>query len=224
MLLDKIWMREMEDLGRLRDPMQMFPMILFTNAHAKFRIALELGFSCCLGEAWDTVRGAIESVAHAHKLIREPQLLAVWFNKDHGKQQDEAFRDAFERNKKDSLFPTQHGLDKLHRYYSEFSEWGTHTTVTALSQRFHSNESSTDVEWKLIYTGAQPSVLALSLFSLFLASFLMEKAFFGVFENRLQFDVELSKMRSKLDHDRQRTAQEIINRLGLTPPTIWTVS
>jgi len=69
MLLDKIWMREMEDLGRLRDPMQMFPMILFTNAHAKFRIALELGFSCCLGEAWDTVRGAIESVAHAHKLI-----------------------------------------------------------------------------------------------------------------------------------------------------------
>jgi hypothetical protein len=157
-------MREFEDLGRVRDLEKMFPGILFMNAHAKLRIAFEMGFSCCLAEAWDALRGAIESVAHAHKIIREPQLLKVWVEKDDGKQQSEAFKRAFVREKKAELFPPVAGLDKLHEYYSRFSEWGTHTTIDSLAQRFKTVHNQTDVEWRLVYTGADPKLLATSLF------------------------------------------------------------
>ena len=220
-LLDEIWMREFDDLQRLLDPNQMLPAILFMNGRAQFRVALELGFSCCIGDAWNVLRSGIESVAHAHKIIREPQLAKAWAEKDDGPTQAEAFKDAFERNKKQSLFPSEHGLDTLHKYWSEFSEWGTHTTVAALGKRFASEETKADVNWKLNYFEAQPERLALYLFSLFLASFFMEKACFDAFEERLKLDPQLLSMRTQLDGLRQRTATEIINRFKLTPPAIW---
>lgn len=222
-LLDRIWMREFDDLKRLTDPKQLLPGILFMNAHARFRIGLELGFSGCLGEAWDILRGAIESFAHAHKIIREPNLLATWINKDHGKPQAEAFKDAFEKNKKDSLFPARYGLDKLHRCYSDYSEWGTHTTVGALAQRFKNLETAEDVQWELIYTGAELAALATGLFSMLVACSIMEKAFFATFEDRLKFDIELSKMRSQLNQRATKVAADIIRRFNLQPPTIWTL-
>lgn len=64
-LLDDIWMREFDDLQKLRNVKGMLPAILFMNAHAQFRVAWELGFSCCIGEAWNVLRSGIESVAHA---------------------------------------------------------------------------------------------------------------------------------------------------------------
>lgn len=62
MLLDEIWLREFEDMRATRDIHRMFPMILFMNAHAKMRIALELGLSACLAEAYSILRDAVESV------------------------------------------------------------------------------------------------------------------------------------------------------------------
>lgn len=222
--LDEIWMREFSDMNVVGDPNTMFPGILFRSAHAKFRIALELGFSCCLGEAWDVLRSGIESVVHAHKMVREPALLRVWPDKDRGDQQAKAFKDAFERNKKSSLFPPHDGLDKLHRYYSQYSEWGTHTTVGSMAQRFKSESSEAGTEWKLIYTGADLKLLATSLYSMLKASALMEGVHFGAFKNRLQMDTNLATMRAELARNTERSRVDIIARFNIAPPVIWPVS
>ncbi len=219
--LDQIWAHEFNDMHVVTDPNTMFPGMLFMSAHAKFRIAMELGFSCCLAEAWDALRGAIEPVAHAHKIVREPNLLKVWLDKDEGKQQAEAFKEAFERKKKTSLFPPQDGLDKLHHYYSQYSEWGTHTTVGSMAQRFKSESSEGGTEWRLIYTGADPKLLATSLFSMLMASSLMEGALFGAFKNRLQMDTDLAKMRDELTQRIQSSRVEIIARFNIAPPRVW---
>jgi hypothetical protein len=223
-LLDQIWMREFADSERVHDLEKMFPGILFRNAHAKFRVAFELAFSCCLGEAWDTLRGAIESVAHAHKIVREPKLLKVWIEKEDGKQQLEAYKEEFERNKKANLFPPVAGLDKLHEHYSHFSEWGTHTTIGSLAQRFKTHEEQKDVEWRLIYTGADPKLLATSLFSMLQASALMENILFSTFRDRLSLDTRLSDMRDELAKQIERARVDIINRFKIAPPTILPVT
>lgn len=48
MLLEKIWLREFENMRTISATGRMFPMILFMNAHSKIRIGFELGYSCCL--------------------------------------------------------------------------------------------------------------------------------------------------------------------------------
>jgi hypothetical protein len=71
-LLDKVWMREFDDLKASLGPDRMFPLILFFNAHAKVRISIELALSGCLSEARSILRGAVEFVAHAHRLLSDP--------------------------------------------------------------------------------------------------------------------------------------------------------
>jgi len=220
-LLDEVWMREFGDLQRLRDVKQMLPGILFMNGHAQFRIGWELGFSCCIGEAWNVLRSGIESVAHAHKIYREPQLAAVWSAKDEGTKELQTFKDAFERNKKESLFPAQHGLDTLHRYWSEFSELGTHTTVSSLARRFKEEKTAEDVNWQLNYFEVDQKRIAIFLFSLLLAAASMEKAFFDCFETRLKLDPTLVAKRRELENATGRTKQEIIKQFKLRPPDIW---
>lgn len=221
LLLDEVWIREFSDCTRISDLRQPFPLVFLMNAHAQYRTALELGFSTRLGDAWNVLRTAIESVAHGLKIYREPQLGKVWLEKDDGKQQFEAFKDAFERNKRESLFPSNQGLDKLHRYYSQFSEWGTHTTLAAMSARFRTEESTTDVQWMLDYLETDPSKLATSLFSLLDASNEMEKAFFQCFRDRLQLDPDLIKMRAEFKKRQFEVRDGIVARFKLTPPAIW---
>jgi hypothetical protein len=60
LLLDKIWLREFEDLKPPGDSKLIFPLLLFINAHAKIRISIELGFSGCLSEARSILRDAID--------------------------------------------------------------------------------------------------------------------------------------------------------------------
>jgi hypothetical protein len=107
-LLDAIWLREFSDLKPLGHMNQWFPLILFINAHAKMRISIELAFTGCLAEARSILRDAIEFVAHAHTMLRDPKLQAVWLSKNEAKQ---AFSDAFERYKKEGIF---NGLEELH--------------------------------------------------------------------------------------------------------------
>jgi hypothetical protein len=38
----------------------------------RFLTAIELAFSCCIGDAYSVLRDGIESVAHAHKIFKEP--------------------------------------------------------------------------------------------------------------------------------------------------------
>jgi hypothetical protein len=82
------------------------------NAHAKMRVSLELAFSDCLAEVRSILRDAIEFFAHAHAMLSDTNLQKTWLDKVNGKQELEAFKDAFERNKKQGLFK---GLDELHK-------------------------------------------------------------------------------------------------------------
>lgn len=216
LLLDKVWMREFDDLKTIRDPNHMFPLILFINAHSKIRVAFELALSCCLGEARAVLRDAIESAAHGRLIARDPGLLKVWLDKDQGKAEAEAFKRAFERNKKAKLFD---GLDELHHFYSQFSEFGAHATVSSLSERFVASKTPTTVEWKLNYFMLEPKRLAMSAFSLLLACDLIEKAFFALFEDRLRFDTDLARMRGEFEQRKELARRDIISQCKIPPPT-----
>lgn len=220
-LLDEIWPREFNDLERQREPKQMLPLLLFAGAHAQFRIAYELAFCCCIGEAWNTLRSAIESVAHAHKTLREPNLIRVWVEKDDGSTQRKEFEKHFLHDKKQNLFPREHGFEKLHEYWSQYSEWGTHTTVSNLARRFRQETTPTDVNWRIEYFEADPQRLATSLFSLLAASSLMERAFFNAFDTRLRLDHVLADMRSRFEQKKESTRKDIIRKFKIQPPAIW---
>lgn len=220
-LLDDIWIREFGDLERQREPKQMLPLLLFVNGHAQFRIAYELGFCCCIGEAWNTLRSAIESVAHAHKTLREPNLIKVWVEKDDGSTQRKEFEKHFLHDKKQNLFPREHALEKLHEYWSQYSEWGTHTTVSNLARRFRQETTPTDFNWRIDYFEDKPRRLATYLYSLLLASALMEKVFFNAFDARLKFDHVLAAMRTEFEKKKENARKDIIRKFKIEPPAIW---
>jgi len=107
-LLDAIWMREFADLKNAGEPDRMFSLLLYFNAHAKMRVSMELAFSGCMAEARSILRDAVEFVAHAHTMLNDAELPKKWLSKNDGKAALEAFKDAFERNKKKGVFK---GLD-----------------------------------------------------------------------------------------------------------------
>ena len=115
--LDAIWMREFADLESARDATRMFPLLLYFNAHAKMRVAMELAFSGCMGEARPILRDAIEFVAHAHTMISDPKLQKTWLSKNDGNVALEEFKNAFERRRcvcsKASTSCTRHGVNCL---------------------------------------------------------------------------------------------------------------
>jgi hypothetical protein len=215
--LDEIWTREFSDLQRITQPGQMLPLKLFMNAHAQFRVAFELAFSTCIGEAWNIVRSSIEAAVQAHKIRRQPELALVWANKDHGKQEYEAYRNAFERKKKESLFPREHGLLELHQYYADYSELGAHPTISAMALRHSVTTDEKDVNWRHEYLDAHPERVAPFLLVMLNACALVEKAFFDSFSGRLNLDVELVKMREQFTLGKAQTAEWIMKKFDLTP-------
>jgi hypothetical protein len=101
--LDEIWKRDLSDLEVGRSMETAFPMLLYVNAHSKVRVSTELAFSMCIQEARSVLRDAVESVAHAHHILRNPANLRVWLEKtDPGGKQ--AFKKIFLDNKSTNLF------------------------------------------------------------------------------------------------------------------------
>ena len=220
-LLDAMWLRGLEDMHRQTDPDHALPTLLFIHAHSKFRTALELAFSCCTGDARNTLRSGIESVVYACKMLREPKSAELWAAKDEGDAQWKAYRKAFEQHKKENLFPASEGLDELHKFYSYFSEWATHTTLTSIGEKMAMEDTPTDKNIKLHHFETDPQKLAEQLFSIILASSEMENAFFGDFRARLDLDPELVQMRAEFEQLRKSTAGQIIAKFEIQPPTIW---
>lgn len=72
--LDAVWIRAFADLKVARDLGRVFPLLLYFNAHAKIRIAMELAFAVCMSEARSILRDAVEFVAHAHWMLTDPEL------------------------------------------------------------------------------------------------------------------------------------------------------
>jgi len=214
-LLDKIWLREIDDLRPSREPDRTFPLILYFNAHAKLRVAIELGFTGCLAEARSILRDAIESVAHGHRMLTDVNLQKIWLCKNDGQAALEEFKDAFERHKKDGLF---NGLEELHRSWGHLSETGSHATVMAICDQFVNSSTDTEVVWGLKYCGLDIVKWEKSLFWLLLTCFTMEQTFFGDYESRLNLDYGLMRMRAELENHKEQVRKNLIARHNIPPP------
>jgi hypothetical protein len=216
MLLDKIWFREFEVMKPARDTNRMFPMLLYFNAHAKIRVSIELAFSGCMAEARSIMRDAIEFVAHAHTMMGDAELQKTWLSKGDDAAALEAFKDAYERNKKERIFK---GLDELQHSWGQLSEIGSHATILAICERFAIAKSDTRVEFRLNYTGGlDERNWALSLFSLLLTCFTMEKTFYGDYQTRLQFDEPLIRMRKEFEQLKEQLREYMKVHYKIEPP------
>ena len=217
-LLDEIWVQEIHDLHGLRDTKQWLPALFFIHAHLKYRVGMELAFSCCIVEAWGVLRVGIESVAYAHKIYREPHLAQTWLAKDRGKSQRKAFEKAFEKDKKDSLYPAKHGLAKLHEYWRAYSDWGGHTSVVAMATRFRQTDTAQGVGLYLDYFETKEDRIVTSIYSLLDTSWHMEHAFFDVFKTRFHLDPMLVRKRERFERKHENLARLILKKYGTTKP------
>jgi hypothetical protein len=215
LLLDKLFLREFEDLKTATDPARMFPLILFFNAHAKMRVSIELAFSGCLPEARSLLRDSIESMAHAHTMLSDVILQKIWLNKHDGQSALEQFKNAFERNKKVGIFK---GLDELHSSWGRMSETGAHSTVTSICERFLTVDSGCNIEWRLTYCGLELTAWEKSIFELLLICSTMERTLFGDYEWRLKLDDRLARMRLEFQTYKEQVRQNLINRHNIPAP------
>src|SRR5437870_2836028 len=149
--LDEIFTREFSDLERLRDTADFLPLQLFMSSHAKIRIACELAFASCVGEAWSIIRDAIDTAVVGHKIHREPHLGIVWRSKEDDAHAMKKWRAAFDSYKETTLFPAEHGLAELHEYYRAFSEGGTHASVTSMGLRFQQRADAEGMTFSHLY-------------------------------------------------------------------------
>jgi hypothetical protein len=106
----------------------------------RYASAFELALAGCLAEGRSILRDAIEFVAHAHTMLRDPKLQTVWLSKNEERQ---AFSDAFQRHKKEGIF---RGLEELHRTWGQLSEIGSHATLNSICDRFTATESCLPVQ------------------------------------------------------------------------------
>lgn len=211
--LDHIWLREIGDLKPPGDLKQLFPLMLYINAHAKMRVSIELALSGCLAEARSILRDAVEFVAHGHQMLRDPELQKVWISKA---EEEQAFKSAFEHHKKERLFK---GLDELHQTWRKLSESGSHATLMAICDRFQiTHREDGGQAWTLIYSGAEPRHWATSLFSMLLTCFTMERTFFEDYESRLHLDHILVGMRGEFEINKERLREEMKIRYDVKLP------
>jgi hypothetical protein len=196
-LLNDIWMREFSHTETLLDKGHLLPKTVFMAAHARFLTAIELAFSCCVGDAYSILRDGIEATTHAHKMFKEPAAATAWTDKHKGTAQLAAYKKIFEEKKKENLFPEEHGLRRLHFYYANLSELATHTSVTSIGKHFKEVLTPGNVRWEFNYFETNSQRLAAFLSVLLPVSSHMEDAFFGCFGTRLNLDSELVRMRSQ---------------------------
>lgn len=212
MLLDKIWIAEFQDIKVGSSPSRTFPLMLYVNAHAKIRVAMELALCGCLAEARSILRDAVEFVAHAHHMLRDPNLQLKWLSKNDNKEE---FKDAFERNKKTGLF---NGLEELHHFWGQLSETGSHASINALCDRFITISGEQEAEWRLNYCGVEPRMWAMQLFWMLLVCFTMEQPLFLDYESRLKFDESLLRMRAEFELRKERLREVLKLRYKITLP------
>jgi len=213
--LDEIWRREIGDLEVAIDADRMFPVVLYINAHAKMRISMELAFSNCMPEARSILRDAVETVAHAHHMLRDQANQFIWMKKDEpeGKK---AFKKAFEDRKSTGLFS---GLAELHEKYAELSEAGSHPTMQSFANRMTIRDRDGHRHIIVNYSGAPDRRLfALELFSRLLTCFVMERTFFEDFKTRLELDATLMQMRHEFEIYKENLRRTLIARYNVQPP------
>ena len=178
-------------------------------------MSMELAFSGCMAEARSILRDAVEFVAHAHTMLNDAELQKTWLSKNEGKAALEAFKNAFERHKKEGVFK---GLDGLHKAWGDLSEMGSHANLNAMCDRFVQVTSDDHVEIRLNYTGLEPKMWGMSLFSMLLVCFVMEQTLFSGYDSRLKLDDGLRRMRDEFEVYKEQLREQVKIRYGLEPP------
>src|SRR5205807_1629871 len=107
-----------------------------------------------------------------HSMMGDPELQKTWLNKGDGAAALKAFKEAFEHHKGERVFK---GLPELHKWWKQFSESGSHSTIAAMCDRFVSVQSDKSVEFRVNYTGAEAGLWEKSVFSMLLACSSMER-------------------------------------------------
>ncbi len=100
----------------------------------------------------------------------------------------------------------------------QLSETGSHATLNAICDRFEQIESSEHVEFRLTYTGGEPRMWGMSLFSLLLTCFTMEQTMFRDYETRLKLDDQLTRMRSEFERYKEWLRVTLITRYDVPRP------
>jgi hypothetical protein len=215
--LDAIWLREFGDLYVVRDPGRMFPQLLYINAHAKMRIALELAFTGCSEEARSILRDAVEFTAHAHAMIADPELQKTWLSKNDGKAALEEFEKAFLHHKKQGVFK---GLEELHKTWGELSETGSHSNINAIADRFVQVTGDDHLEFRINYSGIESRQMwEMLIFTMLLTCSTMEQTLFNDYDSRLKLDNDLMRMRGVFDRYKEQLREMLKVRYRLGPPS-----
>jgi len=211
-LLDKIILREFADLTTRPDLKTLFPLFLYFESHVKIRASMELALSICMPEARSILRDGIEFVAHAHHMLKDPELQKTWLSKN---DEAKAFAAAFEKNKKTGLFD---GLEALHKKWGELSETGAHATINAVSQRYVQTQDAKGINFRWNYCGLGSEAWALEIFAMVLTFFEMEKTLYSDYEDRLKLDDALLRMRKEFEVRKETLRRKLIQRFNLKPP------
>jgi hypothetical protein len=205
-LVDQTWQRELQDLSNLPDPSRTLPVALFHNAVLRVRLAFELGFSRCLPEACDLLRGGIESVAYARVLLAKPHLVPVWAGKNLEERLRQEFRREFGRRKVSPaderarrpwgrvIFGKEYGTTQLERFWERYSEYGAHATMRGLATRLAGDRAG-HIEFRCL-DAPRNSVEAV-LCDMLVCSRVMEGVLYSGFEQRLSLDYNLERMRQE---------------------------
>lgn len=219
--LDEIWMRGIDDMQRATKVDQALALLLFIHGHSQFRSAFPIAFSARFTEAWNILRTGVEMVAHAYKIHREPSLSVTWLRKNDGESQRRDFQRLFEQGKKQTLFSQTRALQRLYEYWKQYSDWGTHSSVSSLGRKVERRDTIEDVDFRVHYFETDPGRIAVQLFTLLLTSRLMETVFHDAFEQRLQFDIDLEKRRHEFAKDVEGIRRATAREFSIQPPLIW---
>jgi hypothetical protein len=193
-LLDKIFLREIEDLRRVLNASHTVVVSLFIRAYSRIRLVPDLAFAGCLTESAEMLRGAVESVAQAHRILKDPDLAIVWLQKDRDKDALRHYKEAFEKDKKTRLFKD---LPAMQYYWAEFSEWA-HSNVKSIRSRIEQGEESGTIMANFQFFEVDSARLVPAFNAMLDAIQHMETIFFDGFRTRLNLDVELLRMRTSL--------------------------
>jgi hypothetical protein len=75
------------------DAKQNCPATIQPRYCFKMRLSRGLAFSAFIGEARSILRDAVEYVAHAHHMLRDPGNVAICVAKDNGEQEKKKFKE-----------------------------------------------------------------------------------------------------------------------------------
>lgn len=206
-MLDGLWTRSLEHISSQGDQSRVLPALLFFNAHARIRIAFELGFSRCLPEAFGALRSAIESAAYAYQFIREPcdfPKLAAASARQGTRSGDQErislihdlMKRAFDKRKKNWFMPADI-VGKLGRAYGMCSEWGSHLTFGAVATRVQQSVGGQPLpsgQLGFAYADATPQATQAVLTWFLDCGYQMHDVLFRSFESRLKLDTELPRL------------------------------